>query len=1525
MGELSRRRRGGEAQSAAAADPLELFHPLVARWFREAVGQPTEIQQLAWPRIAAGEHVLISAPTGSGKTLTAFLSALDALLSDRWTEGPPGPRVLYVSPLKALNTDIQKNLDRPLTALRKRFEDAGREPPAVTAMTRSGDTPQADRRRMLKRPPEILITTPESLNILLTSKGGRGLLGGLRTVILDEIHAVAGSKRGTHLITAVDRLVPLAGEFQRIALSATVHPMERVADFVGGYELWNTDGGLSYRKRKLAIVQSKAAKTYQVEVRFPLVPSAGDPGDGAAGRSDERDEESVWEGLVRDFKRRVERNRSTLFFANSRRITEKVARLMNENEASARVYSHHGSLSREVRSVVESRLKDGELDAIIATNSLELGIDIGQLDEVVLVQTPRAVASAVQRVGRAGHGVGEVSRGVFYPTHGRDFLDAAVVARAIGEQDIEPLRPVEAPLDVLAQVILSMVAAEPWELDQLYAALRTSSPYHRLERRQFDLVIDMLAGRYADSRVRELHPRIAVDKVRGTVRARPGAARLLYTSGGTIADRGYYTLRVETTQAKVGELDEEFVWERSVGDTFTLGTQSWQVKKITHNDVLVSPARGGALAPFWRADAQDRSFAFSQKVGAFLTAAESRLGDKEFARQLEEEHCFEPAARVELLNYLSKQKAATGRLPHGKHVLVERCGTRTEAREDQTQTILHTLWGGSVNRPFAMALQAAWEEQFGDGVEVFHDDDCLLVRAPRVIEAAALFALVDPDHVESLLRRRLEATGYFGARFRINASTALLLPRAGWKHRTPLWMNRQRAKRLMASVANYGDFPILLETWRTCLLDEFELDALKTQLRRVREGELPLTEVRTETPSPMAAGLMWMHTNFLMYEDDTPEATGSAVRQDLLQELVFSAHLRPRLPPELCEQFRRKVQRTAQGYGPAPGDDLHDWLVERLAVPPAEWEELVAAVSAEHEVAAGEVATSVAGRALWVRLPGAEDAAVVAVDRLPRLLRAVSCDPNDAHLTGLEDPAAPPSAEALADLEALLAGAAADERDEGLELLEFVGEWARFQGPFKPLQLGRIFGFGEAEIESMLGALRETNQLVVDQLTLGVDWLEICDAENLEILLRWLRRERRPSFEALPAERLPLFLAHRQGLAPRGVGGEDLEARLEQLFGYPALAELWESEFLPARLDPYYPAWLDSTMQSSDLLWWGCGEKRITFGFPEDLPLFRQTAGATEDEEPAAPTVEELFPDRRGKYELDDLARETDRSSTRVSADLWQLAWAGEVTNDTFLALRQGLATKFKPPPPQRSASRRLGRGRRGFDRWKAARSSLGNWFALEPAEEPGDALELEELGKDRARLLLERYGLVCRELVAREPSALRWPQVFRALRLMELSGEVLAGHFFEGIRGLQFITHDAFRDLRENLPEDAIYWFCAADPASLCGLDIEGLKGTLPPRVRSNHLVYHGARLVLVSKRRGRELDPRVEVDHPHLAEYFGVLKMLLTREVQALSNLEVETIAGEPALKSAYVARLAEVFRVTRETKAVRLWKRY
>ncbi|MEM6795360.1 MAG: DEAD/DEAH box helicase, partial [Acidobacteriota bacterium] len=1293
---------------------LELFHPVIRAWFEGEIGVPTEAQVLAWPRIAAGENVLVSAPTGSGKTLTAFLWALDRLLTGAWSGDRV--RVLYVSPLKALNTDVRRNVMRPLDRLRVRFEEAGVSPERVQVMTRSGDTPPKERRKMLRHPPEVLVTTPESLNILLASRSGRQLLGDIKAVILDEIHALAASKRGTHLITAVDRLVELSGDFQRIALSATVKPMERIAEMVAGYEMAGGGGEEPvYRPRDIAIVRSTAAKTYDVKVRFPVEidPDA------------ELDDESMWQMLIRDFRAVIGGNRSTLLFANSRRMTEKATRLLNAEAGEELAYSHHGSLSREVRSVVEKRLKNGQLRAIVATNSLELGIDVGDLDQVLLIQTPRSVAAAVQRVGRAGHGVGQVSRGLFYPTYGWDLLESAVVARAVAEQDIEEIQPVRAPLDVLAQVILSRSVFEAAGIDDLYDSLRTSWPYRHLRRRHYDLVLDMLAGRYADSRIRELKPRVHLDRVRGTVKARPGTERLLYMAGGTIADRGYFALRHHETMAKIGELDEEFVWERSLGDTFMLGTQSWRIQRITHNDVLVVPGRGtGGVPPFWRADAQDRGFHFCQRISRFLERAESRRKDPLFRQELETDWRLEPKAAEELLRLLEEQAAATGgALPRPGRLLAEYTRDRL-GPSGSRQVVLHTQWGGRVNRPLAMALAAAWEEKYPDPLEVYHDDYALLVKLPEGAEIEEVLALVVPDRVEELLRSRLEEGGFFGSRFRWAAGTSLLLPKASFRQRQPLWMSRQKAKKLYDSVREIGDFPMVLESWRTCLQDEFEIDALRERLEALRAGEIEWKTVRTDRPSPFCAGLVHQYTEQHMYEDDAQSAgKGPGLRADVLEELVHAGHLRPRLPLELVERFVRKVQRLEVGYAPAPGEELVLWLEERVLVDSGEWRRLLKASSRDHEAAESEIAgASLAGRAVLLQLPGSGRTVVMTVESLFRAERAgLFSREAAASIEGWGEDA--DGARALARLEALRTARSGDAAAQ--EPAELVSEWLRFEGPVQVRELAELFDLGADRLSDVLDTLSEAGTLVHDELTgrSGPDEgreTEVCDAENLEILLRWLRSDLRPVFEIRPARELPLFLALHQGLAERGEGSSGLEEVLERLFGLALPAALWESEVLPARLEPYYPAWLDSALQQSELIWTGRGREKSTFCFESDLDLLASrpangagppspvpgspgsggsesessAAGSPEpgiagSEEAPAALLDDLFPAAGGGARtVEELAASSGDSPSRVHEALWDLAWRGEVSNETWLSVRQGLQNGFKrqEAPPRRAA-----------------------------------------------------------------------------------------------------------------------------------------------------------------------------------------------------------------------------------------------
>ncbi len=1409
------------------------FHDSVQRWFEASFAAPTAVQTASWPVIASGAHALITAPTGSGKTLTAFLTSLSKFASGEYAPGQT--RVLYISPLKALNNDIQRNLMSPLAELQSEYGY-----PAITVRTRSGDTSQGDRQRMLKAPPDILITTPESLGLLLTTTKGRQALSHVETVILDEVHSVVDNRRGVALFTHLERLADFAGEFQRIALSATVNPLSAVADYIAGRD----EHG---RRREVTVVNPAGTKEIDFRVRFP---------EAAKHAADEG--KKIWDSLSDDFKDIIHGNQSTLFFTNSRRMAEKITLKINSDEVGALAYAHHGSLAREVRSEVETRLKAGELKAIVATNTLEMGIDVGHLDEVVMVQSPPSVASALQRIGRAGHQVGETSVGTLYPTHAEDFLEAAVLARAIATRDLEPLKPMRGALDVLTQIIISICATDPWPVDQVFNLVTRAAPYADLTREQFDLVVEMLAGRYSGSRVRELKPRITYDRLSGTIQASKGAILALYNSGGTIPDRGYYQMRHLDTGGVLGELDEEFVWEAMVGDTFTLGTQHWQVHRITHNDVIVRAAKPGTSAPpFWRSEFFNRSYHFSNRIGQYLEMQEGNLREHrqaEITEQLIGESGFGEFAAAELTDYLDRQRKHTeAPLPHRHHVLLElvRSGPAGyRGPDDPRQLVIHTYWGGCLNQPFALALKSAWQERYGGKPDVHADNNAIVLQCKEDPDPHEIMSMITPENLLNLLRGALEQSGFFGARFRECSGRSLLLSKQKFNQRLPLWMSRLQAKKLLTQVKKMSDFPVMLETWRTCLDDEFDLPSLNQVLTEIADGTISWSFVTTTTPSPFAQDLTFNQVSRYMYADDTPDTEEiSHLGDDLIAQVVRNDALRPRISEDVIAEFTAKRQRRYADYGPTEVEDWLEWVKERILIPAAELP-----AGFDDDIAHEHLHWLTQGKRRW--LTHAEHLAVLHSSELLSTPNVTAID-------------------------------LGDERGA----VELAREILSFYGPLT-----------EEEVTELLpsvpeGLLSVDETFIHGNLIEETDAIQWCDAENFEILLRMQRARRRRELAPLPKETLAAFWATQQRLHSEA-SEQNMLFALETLRGVSANVDTLLTDYVGARLNNTYIAQLDDFAQRNEFAWVGTGKEQITLTYPEERELF------TEHKE-LDTTFSAYFADPQASYQFHQIADTNGLTSEALNEPWWRAVWSGHLACDGLTPLSQANERQYKLETLQNVSSRRRLR--------RSPRSWAGYWHLLEQTA-VHDPLTQLEADKDRVRLLLDRYGFINRDIVQRENIAgWRWRHAFRALRIMELAGEVVNGLFFIDLASPQFATPGTLSKLTDNHPLKQSFWCAASDPISPCGLGL--VWPELPTRRAGNFLSFHDTKLALSVTGYGKELQYHVPAESPDLPQVNAVLEHL----VSTRKRVTVQSINGEPAKKSGFVEPLARQFNLGNDHKAL------
>jgi ATP-dependent Lhr-like helicase len=1457
--------------------PPEKIHPLIYSWFTENFGEPTAVQKESWPRILEGEHVLALAPTGSGKTLAAFLVAIS-----RFAEGIYNPAelcVLYVSPLKALNEDIRRNLLEPLSSLARRFAKEGRVFPEIRVDTRSGDTPQAERRRFLVRPPAILAVTPESLAILLLNPKARTLLGKVRYVVLDEIHAVLGSKRGAFLACQISRLSLLAGEFQRIALSATLCLPETAVLFAGGLKPRTTNGS-GFEKRPVSIVAPPAEKRIDFTVDFPPADETraeiGPSGDSLSAR---------YAAVIEIISEKIKRNRSTLVFTDSRRRAERIAFLLNERFGKTIAFAHHGSLSKDVRRAVEIRLAEGRLPCAVATGSLELGIDIGEIDEVILAGCPGQAAAALQRIGRSGHGVGRTSRGLLLPFHGLDLLAGAALAGAVRDREIEKCVQPENPLDVLAQLILAFCAEAPRNAGSLYETLKGFSPFENLSRASYDRVVQMLAGGYDTRRLRDIKARLYLDAETEELSASPGLLPLLYSSGGVITNKGSYSLRLGDG-TKIGELDEEFVWERRIGDTFSFGTRSWRIAGIGDEAVEVAAQdKSAAYIPFWKAESGFRSPVLVRRILEILDAAQG--GECSFAGLTEE-------AAGELAHFLNAQKNTQAGvcLTGGRSVAVEITNNPGHTGE-LFSVILHTFRGGAVNYPFAMALAQYLEEALRLRVETIAGDNAVLVLLsrfaggdPEKIIRGALAVLGDGTARHKYFRMRLESSGVFGAAFREAAERAMLLPRAGFGKRTPLWITRQRAKRLFDIVSPWTDFPLIAEAWRSCLADQFDIAGFDDFLDGMRDGRIGVNFFTTQTPSPFARDVVWKETNRFMYEyDERPERRGVSLSASVIEEALGEERRRPVLAAALVNDFCSKLRRELSGWAPKDELGLAEWVKERGAIPLDEWEILMKACDPGL-------------RAAWEK---------------------------DRSLNGR-----------LKEIQPGSAGFPSFVHRENAEIwtrepLALLSLWLRHEGPVSVSRVAEVFGTNSAKAETALGDLAEEGELVLNVKTETPGGKTsagfVCDRQNLEFLLRLSRKKSQSRITARPLARLVPFLARRQNILEKGNRPWSILACLS------APVRLWETEFFPIRCGEtpetaYDPKALDAELEAGNLIWYGQGEERCGFCGFEDLDL--------------------VLPDRNNesRFPADGESRDfwqlKEASGLDINACIqavWEEAWKGCLSSTSWEPVRRGISAGFNPKeakegffPPASSPypdsifaapRRRIPRALR--ERWKTGLPLCGRWISLAPdiAENTFyDSMEKEELDRDRVRLLLRRWGILCRPLLEREEPALSWGKLLPAIRRLELAGELIAGRFFEGIDSLQFAAPDIAAELEAGDEEKRIYWMNACDPASPAGLSARGFDPRLPPRIAANRLCFQGAELAAVSCRGGKDLNIFLQSEDPALPEALAGFTFS-SRRVKPLRRIIVETINGEPAAVSPYTVFLKNMGFMA-ERKRLILWQK-
>jgi ATP-dependent helicase Lhr and Lhr-like helicase len=1452
--------------AAAGEQALALFHPITAKWFRAVFEGPTAPQVEGWPAIARGESTLILAPTGTGKTLTAFLWCLDKLMLRTASEAERGCRVVYLSPLKALAADVERNLRSPLIGIANMAKREGVDVRMPEISVRTGDTSPKERARFRKHPGDILITTPESLYLLLTSEAGEALRS-VETVIVDEIHALVPSKRGAHMALSLERLAALTGrKLQRIGLSATQRPLEEVARFLGGAdaarqqvgELAGEDafvvGGVLMEAagddgagaevgagaplyRPVTVVNAGARKLLELKVEVPVEDMARlgeiqEQPSGPASQGPKRT--SIWQSIHPRLLAIIQSRTSTLIFVNARRVAERLAGALNELAGEQIARAHHGSLAATQRSEIEELLKAGKIKALVATSSLELGIDMGAIDLVIQIEAPPSVASGMQRIGRAGHQVGAPSHGIIFPKYRADLIACAAVTRAMHEGHVESTRFLRNPLDVLAQQMVAVIAHPPLNVVDaerrskrkseeeespglsyaaLFALVRGAAPFAGLSKSVFDGVLDMLAGRYPSDEFAELRPRITWDRTRDWITPRAGVKRIAILNGGTIPDRGTYGVFLAGERSKpvrVGELDEEMVFESRTGDTFILGASTWRIDEITHDRVLVTPAPGEAgKMPFWHGDQAGRPLEFGRRIGALVRELRDAPRSVAIAR-LTTEHDLEPGAAENVLRYLADQELATINVPDDQNIVIER--VRDELGDWRVCVL--TPFGSRVHAPWAMAVTAKLRGVDGQEVETMWSEDGFVLRFPETEEAPAVDPiLLEPEEAAELVLRQLGSTALFAAKFREGAARALLLPRRRADGRTPLWQQRKRAYDLLSVASQYASFPIVLEAYRECLRDVFDMPALMETLRNIGSRSLRVHTVDSRTPSPFASALLFSYVANYIYDGDAPlaerRAQALSIDQDQLRELMGDADLRELLDIHAIEETEEQLQCVVESYRARNMDGVHDLLLRLGDLTRGELRE---------RCVTDEVADSVgklirARRVLEVQVAG--EKRLIAVEDAARYRDAL----------GLPLPPGLPSAFLQEVPDAVV---------------DLIRRFARTHGPFTTHEAAMRYDLPTDSVEAVLQRLVQNGKVVEGGFRPGGIHREWCDNEVLRAIRRRSLARLRKEVEPVEQRTLARLFTRWQGVVQPRRGLDALLDVIENLQGAPLPASILETEILPARLLGYKSSDLDTLIAAGEVVWVGfdpIGERDGRIG----LYLAERLAALW----PIAPApVERVLRDEEGKVIPASVAEASKEAEIigylkthgasffqdlhdgvgggypgETLEALWSLVWKGQLTNDGMAALR---AYCEKPASSgSRKPARRVHQQTGFRSRRTTPPTAQGRW-ALQGAAFAADRSSTE-WSHAIALQLLTRYGVVFRETAHAENLPGGFSAIYDVMKALEESGKIRRGYFAADLGATQFAMPaavDLLRSLRvQQDPEKVeMLQLAATDPANPYG-----------------------------------------------------------------------------------------------------------